>query len=212
MESINEFTYKVLLAELESIKGGKASITKFITKVYDLSNHLPSSPDKAESTRLAFMLITRAASYSAAARKHTKQFAQTLKDRARFIANSSVVTPDNVLETFEFWNEPLLFDPRMLSALIPLDGIISALKQASKPYDVYVYNIRDRIPYSTSYLSTVRAYILGTLGPNSTLLQNLSIPATKYKQVIEEAESAIQNLHIILKEINEQYRNSLTAV
>ncbi len=85
MSTIDHFKYMALLSELETKRDLKNPVTGFISKVFTISNQLSSSIDFRETTRYAFMLITRAISYSNAARKCVAKVQRRLDDVVKLI-------------------------------------------------------------------------------------------------------------------------------
>lgn len=215
MYPINQFKYAVLLADLKSIKGSKGPIDKFIKRVYEGANGLSSSD--LESMRYCFMLVTRAIYYSSAICPSKNAIKRRIRDVAGILINSEVLTPSNILETYEFWFEDLIFRPFSLSNLERLDSLLKALSQ--KPtitYNCYMWNIRELHHLeSTKHDFALTMFINCKFGADSPLLKALGSTPIGYDPtlLIASLEEAVNNLQIILKETHEYVSlNSSTTV
>ena len=214
MSTIDHFKYMALLSELETKRGSKKPVTGFISKVFKLSNELSSIQDFRETTRYAFMLITRAISYSNAARKCTAAIQNRLNDTHSNITQWKEVTPDNILETFEFLDTQIEFVPRYLKELPRLEELLQKL-EGTKNYHIKFYYIKDSDVLGFGSILMTRLYLLGALGEDNLVLKCLnkynSYPAETEK-LIPALEAQIERFQIILKEAHEHHSRSLTAV
>ena len=130
MEYIDHFKYMGLLAELEKVKGTKKPLRDFINRIYELSNEfsLTHKGEKApESARYCFMLASRALSYNTGNIIIKDKLIRDLKTLSKTLLTSGAVTPENVLETYEFWDNKLDIDIRYLKDLIILEPIIAKM-------------------------------------------------------------------------------------
>lgn len=142
MSAIDYFKYKALLSELENKKDTKLKISRFISKVFELSDSLSTIRTDMESTRYAFILITKAISYNQSANKCKKAIFNQVESIARYLLNYDILTEDNVLETYEFWDQTLNFSPTHLADLLRIESLMSILK-GKHTYSISCYNIRE---------------------------------------------------------------------
>ena len=213
MSTIDHFKYKALLAELESIKGTIGPIKTFINKVFIISNNLSAMPENRESTRYAFILITRASFYSTAARKLTKIVEQKLIDVARVLCNYEVVTEGNILETYEFWKSTIRFSPSTLTELFRIEALLNVLERASHSYEVYVYGIRELNAMYYNSKAIIKLYLLGAIGPKSLIFNSLqNKDSFDSSKAIPALEEHLSNIQIILKEAHEQHSRGSTTI
>lgn len=215
MYPINEFKYAVLLTALEKIKGTKGPIDRFIKRIYEDTNSL-SSIDP-ESMRYCFMLVTRAIAYSSAIRPCKDAIKYRLNNVAEILINSEVLTPSNILETYEFWFESLNFRPSSLSNLERLDSLLKTISQ--KPtiiYNCYTWNIRELHHLEkTKRDFALTMFINRKFGADSPLLKALEPTPIGYDPtlLIASLKENVNNLQIILKETHEYVSlNSSTTV
>ena len=214
MSTIDHFKYMALLSELETKRGLKNPVTRFISKVFNISNQLTSSSDFRETTRYAFMLITRAISYSNAARKCVAKVQRRLDDVAKLILHWEVTTPSNVLETYEFWNSELSFMPESLQYLNRIEEMLQVL-EGKHSYNIASYYIKESGVLGFGSVSMIRLYLLGTIGEDSLVLKYLK-KANQYhvidaEKLIPALEAQIERFQIILKEAHEHHSRSLTT-
>lgn len=215
MYPIDQFKYTVLLADLKSIKGSKGPIDKFIKRIYEGANGL-SSID-LESLRYCFMLVTRAIAYSSAIRPCKDAIKHRIRDVAEILINSEVITPSNILETYEFWFEALTFRPSSLSKLERLDLLLRTISQKSMiTYNCYMWNILELSHFeSTKRTFALAMFINCKFGADSPLLKTLGPTPIGYDPtlLIASLEETVNNLQIILKETHEYISlNSSTTV
>ena len=215
MSTIDHFKYMALLSELETKRDLKNPVTSFISKVYRLSNELTSSSDFRETARYAFMLITRAISYSNAARKCVAKVQRRLDDVAKLILHWEVTTPSNVLETYEFWTSELSFMPESLQYLNHIEEMLQVL-EGKHSYSIVSYRLKESDVLGFGSVSMTRFYLLGALGEDSLVLKYLKKANSYYvlesEKLIPALEAQIERFQIILKEAHEHHSRSLTAV
>lgn len=213
MEPLDNFKYMTLLAKLESIKGTKGPINKFIKELYIRSKEL--STEDISSVRYYFMLITRAIQYGIALRKCSDAVTNRLNTVAEILANHEVVTEGNLAETFEFWTKSLVFRPLYLCSLKRISKFIKLFPLRSvRSYEVFTWNIQEVRNYDANKRNFLLSmYIRNTISENSALLERTSFP-TNYDPTLAIAslESDISNLQLILKESNEYISRSSTTV
>jgi len=213
MSTIDPFKYKVLLAELEALKEKKGPIPKFIKKIFTISDKFSIRPENMESTRYAFMLVTRAINYHTGVRTITRAMDEKIEYAARMLCNSKTITPDNILETFKFWKVLLTFYPRSLKQLLNTEPLVEVLKLASHSYDISLSYTRELHSVTTNARVFVKLYLLSTIGPQSTILAYLGNTDRLYTaEIIPELEEHLQNIQLILKEAHEQHRLSSTTI
>ena len=130
MEYLDHFKYMGLLAELEKVKGTKKPLRDFVNKVYDLSNEfsLTHKGEKTpESARYCFMLVSRALSYNTGNIVIKDKLLRDLKTLSKTLLTSGALTPENILETYEFWDNLLYIDIRNLKDLVILEPLVAKL-------------------------------------------------------------------------------------
>lgn len=215
MYPIDEFKYVALLAALEKIKGTKEPINKFIKKLYADSGSL--SNRDTSSLRYTFMLITRAIEYNTAIRKCGKAIKTGLQSIATILTHH--VTAENVIQTFEFWYEPLAFQPQNLSDLKRIDEVLRTIKQSSNferkiEYQIYYWYI-----FELKHLAignrdfAIRMFINSTIGTDSPILAALPLLTNNFDPTLLVAsfEETVNNLQSIIKETNEYISRSSTT-
>ena len=214
MSTIDHFKYMALLSELETKRDLKNPVTGFISKVFTISNQLSSSIDFRETTRYAFMLITKAISYSNAARKCVAKVQRRLDDVAKLILHWDVTTPSNVLETYEFWTQELSFMPESLQYLNHIEEMLQVL-EGKHSYNIVSYHLKESDVLGFGSVLMTRLYLLGALGEDSLVLKCLNkynSYTVETEKLIPALEAQIERLQIILKEAHEHHSRSLTAV
>jgi hypothetical protein len=102
------------LAELEKIKGTKKPVSEFIKNIHGkyYSRYIVNYDD--DTIRYLFMLLTKALSYSTAKHPTTKLILSDVGYIAGILLGRSVVTKDNIKETYEFYQSRLNFAPNNL--------------------------------------------------------------------------------------------------
>lgn len=215
MEPIDYFKYKALLAELETKRNSKNPVTGFISKVYKLSNELSSNTDFRETTRYAFMLITRAIKYSNAARKCTIEIERRLEDTAKAMLRWGIITPNNILETYEFWSHELTFTPEHLQQLNCIEKMLQVL-EGKYSYYIKFYYIKESDILGFESTSITKFYLLSSIGENSLILEYLNKSNKRHvletNKLIPALEEQIERFQLILKEAYEQHSRSSDAV
>ena len=215
MSTIDHFKYMALLSELETKRDLKNPVTGFISKVFTISNQLSSSIDFRETTRYAFMLITRAISYSNAARKCAAKVQRRLDDVAELILRWDITTPSNVLETYEFWNSKLSFVPESLQYLNHIEEMLQVL-EGKHSYNIVSYHLKESDVLGFGSTSMTRLYLLGAIGENSLVLKYFkkanSYHVLETDKLIPALEAQIERFQIILKEAHEHHSRGLTTV
>ena len=217
MEYLDHFKYMGLLAELERVKGTKKPLRDFINRIYELSNNFSTihKGEKApESARYCFMVVSRALSYNTGNIIIKDKLIRDLKTLSKTLLTSGAVTPENVLETYKFWDKNLSIDIRYLKDLITLEPILAKMN----PDDITLYT--GRISEFFMYASTekvVSLYLKRILSPNnaiSSILDKKCGDLNKYEQagIRNQALIMIERHTQILKELDEHYSTSSDAV
>ena len=217
MEYLDHFKYMGLLAELEKVKGTKKPLRTFVNRVYDLSqefslNH--KGQKTPESARYCFMLVSRALSYNTGNIVIRDKLLRDLKTLSKTLLTSGAVTPENVLETYEFWDKNLDIDIRKLQDLITLEPILAKMN----PDDItfYVGLLSEFFMYANTE-KAVSLYLKRVLSPDNAISSivdkkytdlNKSEQANMRKQALTMIERHTQ----ILKELDEHYSTSSDAV
>lgn len=217
MEYLDHFKYMGLLAELEKVKGTKKPLRDFVNRVYDLSqefslNH--KGQKTPESARYCFMLVSRALSYNAGNIIIKDKLVKDLKTLSKTLLTSGAVTPENVLETYEFWDRNLDIDTSYLKDLVTIEPLVAKLN----PDDItlYVGLLSEFYMYSNTERA-VSLYLKRVLSPNnaiSSILDKKCGDLNKYEQanIRNQALIMIERHTQILKELDEHYSTSSDAV
>lgn len=217
MEYIDHFKYMGLLAELEKVKGTKKPLRDFVNRVYDLSqefslNH--KGQKTPESARYCFMVVSRALSYNTGNIIIKDKLIKDLKTLSKTLLTSGAVTPENVLETYEFWDRNLDIDIRYLKDLSILEPIIA--KMNSDDIAIYAGLLSEFFMYASTE-KVVSLYLKRILSPNnaiSNILDKKCGDLNKYEQadIRRQALIMIERHTQILKELDEHYSTSSDAV
>ncbi len=217
MEYLDHFKYMGLLAELEKVKGTKKPLRDFINRIYELSNNFSTTNNgekTPESSRYCFMLVSRALSYNAGNIIIKDKLVKDLKTLSITLLTSGAVTPENVLETYEFWDEKLYIDIRYLKDLSILEPIIAKMN----PDDItlYVGLLSEFFMYASTE-KVVSLYLKRVLSPDNAIS---SILDEKHKYLSKYEQASIRNQALImierhtqiLKGLDEHYSTSSDAV
>ena len=217
MEYLDYFKYMGLLAELEKVKGTKKPLRDFVNRVYDLSqefslNH--KGQKTPESARYCFMLVSRALSYNTGNIIIKDKLIRDLKTLSKTLLTSGAVTPENLLETYEFWDKSLSIDIRNLKDLLTLEPIIAKMN----PADITLYTglLSEFFMYANTE-KAVSLYLKRVLSPDnaiSSILDKKCTDLNKYDQdnMKNQALIMIERHTQILKELDEHYSTSSDAV
>lgn len=212
MEIIDYFKYKALLGELELLKSNQKHTTYFINKLYKLSDQLYTAKENAESLRYYFMLITRAVEYNIASRKCTRKVKDSLEYIAKYLTHNNLLTPENILETYEFWKLILEFSPDTLTDLLYIEKL-AAVVYGIHSINVSVYSIKEIEILNTYYRPIVKLFLLNTIGPDSYVSKHFkTTDSFDTSKIISAAEESISNLQILLKETYEQHSRGITTI
>ena len=217
MEYLDHFKYMGLLAELEMVKGTKKPLRDFINRIYTLSqefslNH--KGQKTPESARYCFMVVSRALSYNTGNIVIRDKLLRDLKTLSKTLLTSGSITPENVLETYEFWDNKLDIDIRKLQDLITLEPIIAKMN----PDDItlYVGLLSEFFMYASTE-KVASLYLKRVLSPDnaiSSILDKKGGDLNKYEQadIRRQALIMIERHTQILKELDEHYSTSSDAV
>ena len=217
MEYLDHFKYMGLLAKLEKVKGTKKPLRDFVNRVYDLSqefslNH--KGQKTPESARYCFMLASRALSYNTGNIIIKDKLIRDLKTLSKTLLTSGAITPENVLETYEFWDHMLDIDIRNLKDLITLEPIIAKMN----PDDITLYTglLSEFYMYANTE-KAVSLYLKRVLSPDnaiSSILDETHKDLSKHDQdsIRKQALIMIERHTQILKELDEHYSTSSDAV
>ena len=217
MEYLDHFKYMGLLAELEKVKGTKKPLRDFINRIYELSNNFSTTHkgEKApESARYCFMVVSRALSYNTGNIVIRDKLLRDLKILSKTLLTSGAITPENVLETYEFWDEKLYIDIRYLKDLSILEPILAKMN----PDDITLYaGLLSEFFMYASTEKVVSLYLKRVLSPNnaiSSILDEKHKYLSKHEQtdIRRQALIMIERHTQILKELDEHYSTSSDAV
>ena len=217
MEYLDHFKYMSLLAELEKVKGTKKPLRTFVNRVYDLSqefslNH--KGQKTPESARYCFMLVSRALSYNTGNIIIKDKLIKDLDTLSKTLLTSGAITPENVLETYEFWNEKLYIDIRYLKDLSTLEPIIA--KMNPDDITVYVGLLSEFFMYANTE-KVVSLYLKRVLSPDNVISNILDkkygdISKPEQAHMREQVLIMIERHTQILKGLDEHYSTSSDAV
>ena len=217
MEYLDHFKYMGLLAELEKYKGTKKPLRDFINRIYKLSqefdlNH--KGQKTPESARYCFMLVSRALSYNTGNITIRYDLIKDLEILSKSLLTSGAITPENVLETYKFWDEKLYIDIRYLKDLLTLEPIIAKMN----PDDITFYTglLSEFFMYANTE-KAVSLYLTRVLSPDnaiSSILDETHKDLSKHDQdsIRRQALIMIERHTQILKELDEHYSTSSDAV
>ena len=217
MEYLDHFKYMGLLAELEKVKGTKKPLRDFINRIYELSNNFSTThkgKKAPESARYCFMLVSRALSYNTENITIRDKLIRDLKTLSKTLLTSGAVTPENVLETYEFWDEKLYIDIRNLKDLPTLEPIIAKMN----PDNITLYTglLSEFFMYSNTERA-VSLYLKRVLSSDNAISNILD---ERHKDISKHEQANIRNQALILierhtqilKELDEHYSTSSDAV
>ena len=217
MEYLDYFKYMGLLAELENVKGTKKPLRDFINRIYELSNNFSTThkgEKTPESARYCFMLVSRALSYNAGNIIIKDKLVKDLKTLSKTLLTSWAVTPENVLETYEFWDNKLDIDIRNLKDLLTLEPIIAKMNQDD--ITLYVGLLSEFYMYSNTERA-VSLYLKRVLSSDNAISNILD---ERHKDISKHEQANIRNQALImierhtqiLKELDEHYSTSSDEV
>ena len=217
MEYLDHFKYMGLLAELEKAKGTKKPLRDFINRIYELSNNFSTThkgEKTPESARYCFMLVSRALSYNTGNIIIKDKLVRDLKTLSKTLLTSGAVTPENVLETYEFWDRNLSIDIRYLKDLLTLEPLVAKLNPDN--ITLYVGLLSEFFMYANTE-KAVSLYLKRVLSPDnaiSSILDKKCTDLNKYDQASmrNKALIMIERHTQILKELDEHYSTSSDAV
>ena len=217
MEYLDHFKYMGLLAELEKVKGTKKPLRDFVNRVYDLSQEfsLTHKGEKTpESARYCFMVVSRALAYNTGNIVIRDKLLRDLKTLSKTLLTSGAVTPENVLETYEFWDKNLNIDIRNLKDLTALEPLVAKLN----PADITLYTglLSEFFMYANTE-KVISLYLKRVLSPNnvisSMLDKNLGdLNKSEQADIRRQTLIMIERHTQILKELDEHYSTSSDAV
>ena len=160
------------------------------------------------------MLVSRALSYNTGNIIIKDKLIKDLKTLSKTLLTSGAITPENVLETYEFWDKNLDIDIRNLKDLLTLEPIIAKMN----PDDItfYVGLLSEFFMYASTE-KVVSLYLKRVLSPNnviSSILDEKHKYLSKHEQdnTRKQALIMIERHTQILKELDEHYSTSSDAV
>ena len=217
MEYLDHFKYMGLLAKLEKVKGTKKPLRDFVNRVYNLSNEfkLTHKGEKTpESARYCFMLVSRALSYNTGNIIIKDKLIRDLKTLSKTLLTSGAVTPENVLETYELWDNLLYIDIRNLKDLVTIEPILAKMNPDN--ITLYVGLLSEFFMYANTE-KAVSLYLKRVLSPDnaiSSILDETHKNLSKHDQdsIRKQALIMIERHTQILKELDEHYSTSSDAV
>jgi len=199
-ETIDFFKYKGLLAELESIKGKKKPVHDFIKKLYKLFDEFYLSPscnqETEQTARYIFMLVTKAITYDGSINTVNSKIIWNLKNLANQLTNCSILTAENVLETYEHYPDCIDFRSFSIEDLLKHDKLIDKLG-TKRTYMSY-YSIKET--KSISKEKEIIKLVLLRNNPKSLLGNSILSNRTHVEEALKEVQDIVNVLQPILKE------------
>ena len=217
MEYLDHFKYMGLLAELERVKETKKPLRDFVNRVYNLSNNFSTThkgEKTPESAKYCFMLASRALSYNTENIIIKDKLIRDLKTLSKTLLTSGAITPENVLETYEFWDNLLYIDIRNLKDLVTIEPLVAKLN----PDNITLYTglISEFFMYSNTE-KVVSLYLKRVLSPDNSISSILDkkigdLNKSEQADIRRQALIMIERHTQILKELDEHYSTSSDAV
>lgn len=209
METIDFFKYKSLLAELENIKSFKSTkkpIQEFISKIYELSNKLNyydnNYINQPETLRYSFMLTTRAMSYYTSKNNIKHSIIKDINFSSRYLITKKFITPEQVTETFEYYNEKVSLTPDSIKQLLEWIPYLEALGPDKVALTLYAIN-EFRIFSQTE--KSIVIYFNKLLGPDNIISKcsNLTISESDKQKSLNQAKYLLDIYNTLLKDSDE---------
>ena len=217
MEYLDYFKYMGLLAELEKVKGTKKPLRDFINRIYELSNNFSTTHNgekTPKSARYCFMVVSRALSYNTGNIVIRDKLLRDLKTLSKTLLTSGALTPENILETYEFWDNLLYIDIRNLKDLVILEPLVAKLN----PDNITLYTglLSELFMYSNTE-KVVSLYSKAVLSPDNSISSILDkkggdLNKSEQADIRRQALIMIERHTQILKELDEHYSTSSDAV
>jgi hypothetical protein len=211
-ETIDLFKYKALSAELESIRGTKKPIHDFIKKLYNITDKLyfgnTATPETEHSARYVFMLLTKAMTYDGSVRGVNYVIRDRIRQLADLLTKYSVLTADNVLETYKHYDEIINFRALTVEELLKIDKLIDKLGLNRVYVPLYMLN---EIKFLNNEEEFAKIILLNN-NPNSLLGQSIKSAPKNLINATGQAQDLVNLLNPILKEYNEHNSTSSTTV
>ena len=214
---MNEFEYQMYLSKLESIKGTKNPITKFIKELYDKYSIQKYFGD-IQTTALVYKLVSRAIAYSSAVNPTTHSIHRWCNEMPRILLNSQTImlSDKQWVELFEFPVQyTISLNPVSISALLELDRRVNLIKPNPPGLDplfrvsLNVYGLK--FVSSSSKVESVTRAIIAHYNPNSVLLERLRKDDVTLTIGLESIKEFIEQITPILKDHNELINSSSTT-
>jgi hypothetical protein len=216
---MNEFEYQMYLSKLESIKGTKQPITKFIKELYDKYSIQKYFGD-IQTTALVYKLVSRAIAYSSAVNPTTHSIHRWCNEMPRVLLNShTIVLSDKQWgELFEFPVEyTITLSPTSIAELLELDRRVNLIHPNPSPpglgsslrVSLNVYGIK--FVRDSSKMESVTRAIIAHYNPNSVLLERLRKDDVTLTIGLESIKEFIEQITPILKDHNELINSSSTT-
>jgi hypothetical protein len=215
---MNEFEYQMYLSKLESIKGTKQPITKFIQGLYDkYLRGVYNTP--IQTTAVVYKLISRAINYSSSKKPTTIEILRWHEDTPKFLLNahSLVLSDKEWVELFEF---PVKYKvnltPRSIAELLEVDrraNLIIQTRPSTKPsLGVTLGSYDIKFLKDTPRINAVVSAVIEHYNPTSVLLSHhLSQDDVALRIGLDSIREFIEQITPILKDHNELINSSSTT-
>ena len=216
---MNEFEYQMYLSKLESIKGTKQPITKFIKELYDKYS-IQKFFEDIQTTALVYKLVSRALAYSSAVNPTSHSIHRWYDEMPRILLNSHtiVLSDKQWVELFEFPVQyTISLNPASISELLELDRRVNLITPNPNPpgldpllrVSLNVYSLK--FVRDSSKIDAVTRAIIAHYNPNSVLLQRLRNDANALTVGLDSIKEFIEQITPILKDHNELINSSSTT-
>jgi hypothetical protein len=216
---MNEFEYQMYLSKLESIKGTKNPITKFIKELYD-KYRLQEYIADIQTTALVYKLVSRAIAYSSAVNPTTHSIHRWCNEMPRILLNSQTImlSDKQWVELFEFPVQyTISLNPASIAELLELDRRVNLITPGPNTpgldrllrVSLNMYSLK--FVRDSSKIDAVARAIIAHYNPNSVLLERLRKDDVTLTIGLESIKEFIEQITPILKDHNELINSSSTT-
>ena len=214
METIDFFKYNGLLAELENIKSFKSTkkpIQEFISKIYELANKFNSYDknyiEQPETLRYSFMLVTKAMSYYTSKNNIKHNIIRDINISSRYLINKKFITPEQVTETFKYYNERVHLLPNSIKQLLELIPYLKVLGPDRVILNLSIINEFKIFPQTEK---SIVIYFDKLLGPGNIISKcsNLTILESDKQQSLNQVKDLLDIYNTLLKDSDEHNSTS----
>lgn len=209
-ETIDFFKYQALLAELERIKGAKKPIHDFIKKLYKLANSFSyyntEYVHQPQTLRYAFMLATRAMKYDGSTNSIKVSVRNSIDTVPYNLFRNFWVTPENVLETFEYYTSIIEIRPASVIELLKVEPMIELLELPRISISYYSINELSQVMGSKQIVKL----ILLKNNPDSKLGISITSDDKQLAKDLLTLQDLVSTINPILKEQQHEHNSSIS--